>query len=177
MLNPVNLQNDILGGILQNFSGMLSNVQNINVAGVRALGASAAEEVNAADGSNNTIPFSQLLAQRLAEVTEMDEDAIRVIINEEITSAVDANSTELVALLSRLNEPGMNNLLSLFNNTGFGGFGGLAGLGSSSADSLARMLGGMGMPAVSGGTSALLGMANPIDSLRFYNAMLEMRRS
>jgi hypothetical protein len=96
----------------------------------------------------NAVSFSETLAQRLTESEYSGKYEFRRIINEEIASAVDRHSSDSVGLLS--------------------------GLGRTHFDSLALMQGRM---PTSTGMNAVLGIADPFDTLRFYGSLLSLRQN
>jgi hypothetical protein len=130
MINPLNLQADIFNGIMQNINGAFP--QNFAV------------NRTASESDVNAVSFSEALAQRLTESEYPGKYEFRRIINEEIASAVDRHSSDLVALLS--------------------------GLGRTNFDSFALMQG--RMPTSTTGMNAVLGIADPFDTLRFYGSLL-----
>ena len=163
MTDLTNLHSDILGSIMQNFANFTDVFPIINNPA-----ANVGETSQVAESSS--ISFSQTLAQRIAELEYQDEYTIRNVINEEISAAVDRHSSDLIAQIALLDSPNamnqLSSMLGLPDN----------GLNNGQAMDVLSMLQGH-MSGVSGGTSALMGVADPMDTLQFYGQLLRLQQS
>jgi hypothetical protein len=162
MVNPLNLHNEIVGNIFRNFPNSFSLPNN----GTTNRAAEATE--------NNTVSFSEALAQRLEGNVNLEEYELRRIINEEVGSVIDrSGGSDLLAMLIHQNSHAdtMLNSLSLYSTMMRGlnrmNFNPLASMAMSQSDTL---------PFTSA-TSALIGMSNPFDALRMYGAVLGLQRA
>ncbi|MCL2840067.1 MAG: hypothetical protein FWE05_04770 [Defluviitaleaceae bacterium] len=115
MIDPMSLPTHILGGIMQNFPAM-PIVQN-------PVGISKTEQNDTANRvaevGGSIHAFSEALAERIAEISVLESDKIRGIINEELTAVVGENSTEIVTMLNHLDNGinnGINDPMALFTS-------------------------------------------------------------
>jgi len=187
MIDAMSLPNQILGSIMQNFPDM-PITQGNPVSGI-----GQAERSSEVSGTNNgsIASFTEVLAERLAETSYLDNEEISLIINEEIASVIGNHSTELISLLNVLDRNfnafdnpmtlftsmmgGNSNseLNALFNRLSGNALGGIDNFTNSHNLSMMMTLptsfsGQASLPA----SSSLMGLADPFDALRLYNSMI-----
>ena len=118
MVNAIGLHTDIWERVMSSFAGLHNFVQNpVNVNNIN--GPAEMSNVSGVEGGRVS-SFSEVLAARLSEKTDLpSEDFLRVI-NEEIVNTLgtvaETNSSDVVAFLNQLDSGNSLNQLNLFSS-------------------------------------------------------------